>query len=187
MAAGIANDPVTYGIYKAAGLLDDLVGGIAIPAISVFGNMVDLHTTVADLMRVGALSASAIKGVAAMISAGGGGGLSGTGMLKALGIGGDVTTVQRGSYSGKRTVAGKTVSESGGMVGNSSGNDIKQATMNAANDEGNEQLQVKQEESQETSLDDVNNSIKLIYELLLDATQGTVKFHTNGGLDTPSG
>ena len=189
MASGIASDPITYGIYKAAGLLDDLVGGIAIPMVSVMGNTVDLHTTIADLMRVGALSASAMKGIAAMIGAGSGGGLSGSGMLKALGIGENITTVSRGTISGKRTSNGPTVSESGGMVGNSASGDVLNKTMSDANDSQNSQIVSAKEDETEVALKDVNDSILLIYDLLRDVTTGAATFHCEseaGGLTTPN-
>lgn len=56
MAAGIANNPMLYATYKAAGLLDAVTGGIALPDIKVMGTGVNLQTTIADLMRVGAMS-----------------------------------------------------------------------------------------------------------------------------------
>jgi hypothetical protein len=50
-------------------MLEDLVGGIGIPSVSIMGNMVDLESSVADLMQVGALSASLIGSVGNIVSA----------------------------------------------------------------------------------------------------------------------
>ena len=44
-------------------MLEDLVGGIPIPFISAMGFGVDLETTVADLMKVGAMSAGIFSGL----------------------------------------------------------------------------------------------------------------------------
>ena len=41
IAGSVANSPTLYGMYKGASLLDLVAGGIAIPAFSVMGNMVD--------------------------------------------------------------------------------------------------------------------------------------------------
>lgn len=86
LAGGMASNPVAYLTYKAASLLDSTVGGIAIPSLSVMGNSVDLETTVADLMRVGAMSGGILSGIGAMITnLGAGGGFNGKGIIDALG------------------------------------------------------------------------------------------------------
>ena len=76
LAAGIANNPMLYATYKAAGLLDAVTGGIALPDIKVMGTGVNLQTTIADLMRVGAMSGSILSGIGGMITSGGNGGVS---------------------------------------------------------------------------------------------------------------
>lgn len=174
MAAGIANNPALYGLYKAAGLLDNIAGGIAIPAFSVMGNMVDLHTTVADLMRVGAMSGGILSSIGQMAMAGGGGGITGGGILKAAGITGTgISQVTRGNGSGLATAGGITVSESGTVVGNTDGSAVQDKTMTDANDSGNSQLVEATESSDETKLSDVNNSVINIYNLLLDLVEGS--------------
>ena len=174
MAAGIANNPALYGLYKAAGLLDNIAGGIAIPAFSVMGNMVDLHTTVADLMRVGAMSGGILSSIGQMAMAGGGGGITGGGILKAAGItGSGISQVTRGNGSGLATAGGITVSESGTVVGNTDGSAVQDKTMTDANDSGNSQLVEATESSDETKLSDVNNSVINIYNLLLDLVEGS--------------
>lgn len=90
MAAGIANNPALYGIYKIAGMLDKTVGGITLPDISVMGNSVALHTTIADLMRVTALSGSMLQGLGTIMMAGGNGGITGGGILSALKVNNEV-------------------------------------------------------------------------------------------------
>ena len=172
MAAGIANNPMLYATYKAAGLLDAVAGGIAIPAISVMGNMVDLETTVADLMRVGAMSGSILSGIGSMVASGGNGGITGSGILRAAGISGNLNTVSRGNGQGLRTTGGATVSESGSLIGNSNGSDIQNATMTNATDSANAQLAEAVDSSEETKLSEVYAEVVEIYKLLQDVANG---------------
>ena len=166
MAAGIANNPALYGLYKAASLLDTAAGGIAIPAFSVMGNMVDLETTVADLMRAGAMGGSILGAIGSMIGAGGNGGLTGRGILTAAGITGGISRVTRGTGVGLATTGGASVSESGSMVGNSEGSDVQSKTMTDANDSSKAQLAEAIDESEETKIRDIHNDIIDVYKLL---------------------
>ena len=173
MAAGIANNPMLYATYKAASLLDAVAGGIAIPALSVMGNMVDLETTVADLMRVGAMSGSILSGIGSMVASGGNGGITGSGILKAAGISGNLNTVSRGNGQGLRTTGGATVSESGSLIGNSNSSDIQNATMTNATDSANAQLAEAVDSSEETKLSEVYAEVVEIYKLLQDVANGS--------------
>ena len=173
MAAGIANNPMLYATYKAAGLLDAVAGGIAIPAISVMGNMVDLETTVADLMRVGAMSGSILSGIGSMVASGGNGGITGSGILRAAGISGNLNTVSRGNGQGLRTTGGASVSESGSLIGNSNSGDIQNATMTNATDSANAQLAEAVDSSEETKLSEVYAEVVEIYKLLQDVANGS--------------
>ena len=171
MGAGIANNPALFAMYKAAGLLDTAAGGIAIPAFSVMGNMVDLETTVADLLRAGAMGGSILAGIGTMIASGGGGGITGTGILRAAGINNGISTVSRGSGNGLITTGGASVSESG-LVGNANGGDVSNSTMTSARDEGNAQLASAVEESDETKLKEVYSEVVNIYHLLQSIADG---------------
>lgn len=164
MAAGIANNPALYGIYKTAGLLDTLAGGINIPAMMVAGTGVDLNATVADLMRAGAMGGGILSSMAAMISAGGGGGVSGSGILRAAGIGDKTSFVTRGTGAGLATSGGMSVSESGSFIGNASGSDVQSKTMSDANDAAKAELASATE--QEMQMKDLHNDIISIYQLL---------------------
>lgn len=172
MAAGIANNPMLYATYKAAGLLDAVTGGIALPDIKVMGTGVNLQTTIADLMRVGAMSGSILSGIGSMIASGGNGGITGSGILKAAGISGNLNTVSRGDGQGLRTAGGATVSESGSLIGNSNGSDIQNATMTNATDSANAQLAEAVDSSEETKLSEVYAEVVEIYKLLQDVANG---------------
>jgi len=180
MAGGIANNPLLYGIYKAAGLLNSVAGGIALPDIKVMGSGVNLQTTVADLMNVAALSGSILQGLGTMIAAGGGGGFSGVGMLKAMGI----STVSKGGYT---TRQGGGVSESG-LVGNSSKDDAYNQTMADANDtQKSTMANAKEEEDQDVQNKVINENVVNIYRLLQSLTNGTASINVNTGADRHNG
>ena len=186
LAGSMASNPLSYLLYKGATLLDNTVGGIAIPAISVMGNMVDLETTVADLMRVGAVGTGLLGSFGSLFQ-GLGNSFSGQAMLSQLGISsgsGLAVTPRGGAYSSAVGAAGGTVSESGmtSYTGNAAGGDIQNATMQEAADT-KEQLMVEaQEEAQATQIDSINTTVLKIYELLDDVAHGssTLKVKVEG-------
>jgi hypothetical protein len=179
LAGSMADNPVAYLIYKMASLLDSTVGGIGIPSISVVGSGVDLEMTVADLMRVGAMSAGVIGSLGAMIS-GLGSSFSGSKMLSKLGIGtgSGLAIVPRGDGSGLLGATGggeRSVSEAG-YVGNSKSSDIKESVMQDAKD-SKEQLMVEaQEEEKTNTVETINTNVLKIYELLDDVVHGNGAF-----------
>lgn len=79
-STGIGSNLLTYGTWKVLNIVEDLTGGIAIPAVSIFGNMVDLHTTVTQLAkaRVAGLSlmGSLIGGIGNLLTGGARGAMS---------------------------------------------------------------------------------------------------------------
>lgn len=163
MSSGIATNPVLYGIWKVASLLEDTVGGIALPDIKYIGTGVNLQTTVADLMRVGALSGGLLNSLGAIIGAGSGAGFSPSAMLKSLGINSStVSVLQRGTGLGALS-KGNSVSESA-YVGNASGEDVLGGTYAGAEDTKNEEL-VKVKPEDEVTTKDVNENVVLIYKL----------------------
>lgn len=175
MSAGIANNPALYAIYKVAGLLDTVAGGIALPDIKVMGTGVNLQTTVADLMRVASMSGGIISSLAQVIGAGGNGGITGSGLLNAFGVGRG-TAVQRGTGTGLITSNGASVSSSG-YVGNSASGDIISKTTGDANADAQKTLVDAQENNEEVSNKTINENIVLIYELLHDVVNGQSALH----------
>ena len=181
MAAGVANNPITYGTWAIADLLKDTTGGIKLPMVMGTGT----DTTVADLMRVGAMAGGIISGIAQIatgLGKGSAGGFSGSGMLSALGIGNNSTVVSRGSGNTAISVSGASYSESG-FVGNASGSDVYQKTLTDANDSNKATLaQAQEEETAETTNKTINESILNIYNLLLDVVSGNKTLHVENGV-----
>ena len=183
LAAGIASNPALYAVYKAAGLIDAM-GGMDLSEIAYLGTKVNLQTSLADLMRAGALGSSMLGMVGKLVT--GGGGISGLGMLTSMGVlPGMTTTVVRGSGStGGLLSSGSSVSSSG-MISNVSGSDLQAKTVGDATDDANKQLIEAQEQAEEdTKRAVVDEHVMQIYNLLERITTGADTLHvvydTNG-------
>lgn len=179
MATTLANNPVLSGLNNMANMLNDLVGGIEIPFINVYGFGFDLNATVADLMNVAALSGSVLGGMGKMI-AGLGNALNPASMLKTFGVEEGLDVLTRGSGAGDLTVAnGATQSESG-YVGNESSEDVQSKTVSDASSGPEKQVaeaKQEQEDKEEARSQMVAGHIVDIYELLQDVVAGAKKFH----------
>lgn len=174
IAGSMASNPVTYLIYKVASVLTDTTGGIQIPAINILGNMVDLDTSVADLMRIGAMSGGILGSLGDLI-AGLGNSFSGQAMLNQVGIsaGSGIAVTPRGDGGLSSTVGGGSSSTSGsGYVGNASSSDIKNSTMQQAEDDKKQLMVEAQEEAEANEVNVLNTTVLKIYELLDDVAHG---------------
>ena len=122
----IANSPALYAMWKITDMIQGVTGGINIPAISVMGNMVDLNTTVENLMKLGIIGASTLGGIGNIIS-----GISstfnGTNLLKALEISSGISAVERGGkgLQGSKNVQ-KITTSSVSYIGNTAGTDYSE-------------------------------------------------------------
>ena len=186
MSSGIATNPMMYAIWKAAGLLDTAVGGIPIPMISVMGNTVDLHTTIADLMRVGAMAGGILSSIGSMV-AGGGGGLIPSLTLKQLGINQNGVSVLSRGGGISSLQGGSTVSQST-YIGNTSSSDVYDSSITSAQDDSKGQLAEAKEEDTSVTLDVVDGHVVDIYNLLESLTAGNALrvVMENYGLTTSS-
>jgi hypothetical protein len=181
LAGSMASNPVAYLTYKVASLLDSTVGGIGIPFLSAFGNGIDLETTVADLMRVAALSTGVIGSLGEMIS-GLGSSFDGRAMLTKMGIesSSKLAITPRGSGEGISTSdagGGKTLSSSG-YTGNASPSDIKDTTIQESEDT-KDQLMVEamEEDESQQHIKVINENVIKIYEVLEDVASGKRSFN----------
>jgi hypothetical protein len=106
---GIAENAVMAGMWAITDLIQNVTGGIAIPAISVMGNMVDLNTTVENLIKTGLVGASTLGKLPDLFK-----GLSQSGNLSSVmgsyGITNEPTRIGRGTGLTSRT-AGMTTSQ----------------------------------------------------------------------------
>ncbi len=179
MASTQASNPMLYLLPKVADLLRDVTGGggMALPGISVFGNMVDLHTSVADLMSVASLAGTALGALGPAIT-----GLVdlanplvGSAMLNRAGIStsGKAPVIARGSAQPLQHLSGASISESG-LIGNASGDDIKNATLQDVEDSKKKQMiKAKDEESADDTATKANLAVVNIYNLLEEVAHGS--------------
>lgn len=147
-STAIGNNAGVYATWKVLNVVEDLTGGIAIPGISVMGNMVDLHQTVTGLAKTG------IAGLGLMGSLLGSlfnGSLFGTMDTKKWGY--DEFTSRGSATKGisKGTAQGTSESTSMNMVGSSSSSDIKSTSMNDATDEAEEDSKVTNKNVEENA------------------------------------
>lgn len=177
LASSMSNNPAAYLMYKMASLLDSTTGGIALPFISAAGFGVDLETTVADLMRVASISTGVIGSIGDMIS-GLSNSFSGQAMLTAMGIkkGSALAITPRGTGDGisasDTAGGGQQTTSSSGYVGNAEASDIKNSTIQEAEDSKKQQMIEALEEEQAHQIDYINENVLKIYELLDEVANG---------------
>ena len=181
MASAMSKNPILYLLPKVAKLLDDAVGGIALPFVNVYGFGVDLNTTVSELMRVASMSGTILSALGPMIS-GLASAANGTAMLMAAGINPFATNfsvVQRGkSRASAAAAGGGSSTSSSGYVGNASGDDVQSSTMQDAEDSKESEAVKAKEELGPQAIDRIDENVLKIYELLSQAQIGTsLKVH----------
>lgn len=175
LAGGMASNPVSYLVYKMAKVVDDAAGGIDLPFLNVMGFGVDLNTTVSDLMRVAAVGGGILGSLGPMIE-GLGSSFSGQAMLRQLGIGtgSGLAMTPRGDGTNNNLAGGGSTSTSGsGYIGNASGSDIKDSTIQESEDSKQKQMIEAKEEAEANQVDVLNNTVIKIYELLDDVAHGS--------------
>jgi hypothetical protein len=172
LAGSMASNPISYFIYKMAKVVDDAAGGIDLPFVSVFGSGVDLNTTVSDLMRVAAVGAGILGSIEPLIS-GLGNSFSGRAMLDQLGIsaGSGLAVTPRGDGAVASDSGGWSTSESG-YAGNASSSDIKNSTIQEAEDSKKRLMVEAKEEEEANQVTILNTTVVKIYELLDDVVHG---------------
>jgi hypothetical protein len=171
MAAGMANNPITYSMFKMSGLLKDTTGGLNFGTPLVMGNGMPITFNVADLMRTGALAGGIMSSLGSMFS--GGWGFTGKSILDAIGVSSTATRVEsRGTGLGLSTMSGITTSESGSMVGNNSSDDITNKTMSDQTDSNNQQTASAVDKSDEVKLSTVDTHILDILDVLRTIKDG---------------
>ena len=172
MATSMANNPVLYVLPKIASLVEEYAGGIDLPFLNVMGFGIDLNTSVAQLMNVAALSGSLLGAMGPIFS-----GLSALNtdtMLQKAGINtGRAPVIARGTGATLQNMSGASLTESG-MVGNSSGEDVKNATIQDAEDSKKQQMvEAKEEESADDTVLKSQLAIIDIYNLLEEVAHGS--------------
>jgi hypothetical protein len=174
MATQMANNPVLYILPRVATLLEEYAGGIDLPFLNVMGFGVDLNTSVAQLMNLASMSGSILGAIGPMIS--GLSALNTNNMLSLAGIdtsSGKAPVIARGSAQPLQNLGGASTSESG-YVGNSSDEDVKNATMQDAEDDKKKQMvEAKEEEESDDVVIKAQIAAVNIYNLLEEVAHGS--------------
>lgn len=146
----ISQNAVSYTIWQVTDLIEKATGGIHIPAVSVFGNMVDLSSfTLEGIMKTGLVGLNTLGQIGNIVSSlNSGGGLSLNGWNYA-------DTLQRGQIS--ETTTGSVASTSGSMtIGSSSSSDIKKSSLASAASGADEVSEITNTDQEDTySVDDI--------------------------------
>lgn len=159
LASSIASNPALNALWQITDMIQGATNGINIPAVSVMGNMVDLNTTVENLMKLGVVGAGSLSLIGDIIN-GVGNTVNPAGILGRLNIGAESKTnaITRGvGLKASSTGLGTSVST---YVGNSSSGDLYESTLNSANDSANKELSQKVAEA--------DNPTKNIYDYMVD-------------------
>ena len=135
IGSSIAQDAVTYTIWQITDLIENTTGGIHLPAISVFGNMVDLSSfTLEGIMKTGIVGLSTLGQIGNILSS-----LKSSGLD--LSMWNSQDTLTRGQI--EEIKSGSITSTSGSTyVGSSSSSDIKKSSLSGAMDESSDVAEI---------------------------------------------
>jgi hypothetical protein len=178
LAGSMASNPVSYMVYKMAGLLESTTGGIDIGLPMVMGNGMPVQFKISDLMRAASMAGSVFLTLPQILNglvAGSNGAL----MLASMGIdmGSGLKATPRGSGgSGKNTGGGQRDTSDSGYVGNGTASDIKDSTIQENEDSVKKQMIEAQEEAEANQIDLLNQTVVKIYELLDEVASGKSTF-----------
>lgn len=164
MGSSIASNPATFALWEITSMIEDLTGGINLPTISTLGNMVDLNTTVTNLMRAGIVGVSTLGAIGPIIS-GIGSTFSPSSMLSALGIenGSNAPMTVRGQGLNRKLKQLKQQSKSG-LTGNSAAGDYYEETLTSANYEKDKLIEQQTQNSIDVSLNDIHEYLLSVFD-----------------------
>lgn len=171
MAKNMAENPVLAALWKVTDMIEGVTGGINIPAIEALtvgtGGMIDLNTTVENLMKLGLVGISSLGMIGDVIS-GIGSSVVPSSMLWRLGITSGNAAITRGGGL-SNLVSGFTTSQSS-YVSNSGGNDYYEQSLQKGADDANnnETLKPQTDESQTDILPNIDKNVEGILSVLKD-------------------
>ncbi len=177
LGMGVANNIVSYGIYRAGELLDLITGEAKLPTVSVLGSGVDLDMTYGQAMKLGVLGISSVGTlVQALSSLGNAGGLSlaGWGASDFLSRGG-LSTTSAGISTGLSSSA---------FIGNTSGTSIASQSLTGAQQQaetitGQAPTTNERTEKLQENISSILDQTKALVTLLNSITTGTSTVNVN--------
>lgn len=148
LASNIAKNPALSAMWKVTDLIQGTTGGINLPTIGVMGNMIDLETTVENLIKTGIVGIGSLGMIGDLVS-GLGSTLAPVSILGKLGINPLNTGISRGGMLSALT-SGLTSSFSSTTVrANSSGSDISESALTGAMDSAKEKQKAQAQEEEQ--------------------------------------
>lgn len=165
LASNVANSPGAYLTWKLASMLETATGGINIPTLSTVGTFLDLETTVADLMRVGAISGGILSGLGPLISA-----ISSGSALDINSWRGEETTARGVGFQGIAAgPIGRTTSQSV-YVGGGSSDDIVNSSIARATNEATVSGMSEEDKRRQEASDKMPDNVEAILRILENGT-----------------
>ena len=183
---GIATNAGLNAIWQITDLIQSVTGGIAIPAISIMGNAIDLETTVENLIKTGIVGISALGKIGDFFT--GIGNATNMGGLMDKNFGGvnslkTLTTTGRGSgfaeyrnqlnkKTGKplaRKLSAALGTSQSSYSGQSSGGEMSEQVLADANNAAAETAEQKRQESKEKYATDIYNYLVDLFDPKLNS------------------
>ena len=172
IGTSVASNPFLASTYLINNLIKDATGGINIPFITAMGSGIGLETDLNSLVNLGIVgigTLSQIGNVVSGIQNKGGLNLSAWGAYETNMVGGGALGVVSGSSFDTSNMT---------YIGNSSGKDIQESTLNAAYNDANNstiagQAQEEADEMKKAIVDNIDPNIKAILELLQQVSTGS--------------
>lgn len=129
VAAGIADNPVTYTLWAVTDLVRNATGGIHLPHMAVMGNTIDLSAfTVENIMQGALMGYSTITQIGSMLSA------LFNGLPTDMSVWGGTETTSRGGFVEQTAGFSKSLSMAT-YVGGGSGEDMKNTAISGATED----------------------------------------------------
>lgn len=177
LGMGVANNIVSYGIYRAGELLDLITGEAKLPTVNVLGSGVDLDMTYGQAMKLGVLGVSSVGTlIQALSSLGNAGGLSLAGW-------GASDFLTRGGLS--TTAAGiSTGLSSSAFIGNTNGTSIASQSLTGAQQQaetitGQAPTANERTEKLQENISSILDQTKTLVTLLSSITTGASTVNVN--------
>ena len=177
LGMGVANNIVSYGIYRAGELLDLITGEAKLPTVSVLSSGVDLDMTYGQAMKLGVLGISSVGTLIQAISSlsnAGGLSLSGWGASDFLSRGG-LTTTAAGISTGLSSSA---------FIGNTNGTSIASQSLTGAQQQaetvaGQAPTTDERTEKLQENISSILDQTKTLVTLLNSITTGASTVNVN--------
>lgn len=170
-ATGLANNAAGYATWLVTNLVEQATGGINIPSISAMvmgtGVLVDLNTTVTQLMKTGLIGASLLGQIGNIVS-----GLGSGGALSLSGWNASDYTARGTGFTGVKAGVSKTTSSTA-MVGNSGGQDIIDNSITQKTSEATQSVEGVDQQESEEMMEEIRSNVASIANILSSVFDGS--------------